>query len=102
MTDDIQLQPDRSTITQYRDLLSVSEILAAQRDLPSLFNILAWQLQTLAEFDAVITVLYDPAHDLLRIQKHDARLTEKAQATAELRLDASSSDWVSMTQQPLI
>ncbi|HKR61964.1 MAG TPA: GAF domain-containing protein, partial [Pyrinomonadaceae bacterium] len=87
---------------QYRSLLSASEAIATERDLTSLFKNLAEHLRAVAEFDAVTTVLYDPAHDLMRVQMAEPKLLENAPMPIELPVDASASGWVWKTQRPLI
>lgn len=102
MSDELRLQQNSAPLWRYQSLLTVSETLAAQRDLASLFNALAEHLRTLVEFDAIVTSLYDPARDLMHVQMHAVMARETSATTAELFVEASTSAWVLQTQQPLL
>jgi formate hydrogenlyase transcriptional activator len=102
MTDDLQIRQTLTMIEKYRRLLAFSETIAAQRDLSSLFNDLDERLRSVVEFDAVVTVLYDPAHDLARVQTHDGTLSESGSAPSDPPTEVSSGGWIRETQRPLI
>src|SRR5438093_1354653 len=102
MSGDFQSQHHLSMLRRYRSLLTVSEAIAGQRDLASLFKSLAEQLCAVAEFDAVVTVLYDPSSDLMRVQMRESKLLENIPLPAGLPVEACASGWVWQTQQPLI
>jgi formate hydrogenlyase transcriptional activator len=102
MSGELQIQNNISMVRQYRSLLAVSAVIASQRDLSSLFKNLPEQLRSVAEFDVVTTILYDPVRDLVRVQMHQSKLIENAPAPIELPVEASPGGWVWKTQQPLI
>jgi len=102
MNDNLQNQQDISALGQYQSLLRVSESIAAQRDLPSLFTNLAGQLRAVAEFDAVATILYDPMSHSMRVQMLAATPVENISAPVELSVEAHLNGEGWKLQQPLI
>lgn len=100
MRDDFQ--NTHSRLKQYRSLLLVSEAIAAQRDISSLFKNLAEHLHPVAEFDALVTVLYEPTRDLVRLQMHGSTLPEDIRTPIELPVESTESGWPWKTQQPQI
>ncbi len=51
MSGDLQIQHNHSTLRRYGSLLAVSEAVAAERDLASLFKNLAERLRAVIEFE---------------------------------------------------
>src|SRR5262245_44230278 len=102
MSGDHQIQQNLSMLTQYRSLLAVSEAIATERDLQSLFKNLAEHLGAVAEFDALATALYDPANNVMRVEMSESKLHKNVPMPLEVPVETSASGWVWKTQQPLI
>src|SRR5262249_6500946 len=95
-------QSDKVRIQQYQTLLEISEAIASNRDLASLFRNLAQHLRAVADFDWVSTLLYDPARDVMRIHMLEPPLPDGIIGPTEMPVDDVPSGWVWKTQEPLI
>jgi formate hydrogenlyase transcriptional activator len=97
-----QRQSDKVRIQQYQTLLEISEAIASNRDLASLFRNLAQHLRAVVDFDWVSTLLYDPARDVMRIHMLEPPQPEGLIGPAEMPVDDVPSGWAWKTQEPLI
>jgi formate hydrogenlyase transcriptional activator len=102
MSLETQLQSDKVRIQQYQALLEISEAIASNRDLASLFRNLAKHLRAVVDFDWVSTLLYDPARDVMRIHMLEPPQPEGLIGPAEMPVDDVPSGWAWKTQEPLI
>src|SRR5262245_25754378 len=96
------LQTSKVKIRQYQTLLEISEAIASNRDLASLFHNLAQHLRAVVDFDWVSTLLYDPARDVMRIHMLEPALPDGLIGPPEMPVDDVPSGWVWKTQEPLI
>src|SRR5262249_57449344 len=95
-------QTSKVRIRQYQTLLEISEAIASNRDLTSLFHNLAQHLRAVVDFDWVSTLLYDPALDVMRLHLLEPALPDGLTGPAEMPVDDVPSGWVWKTQEPLI
>jgi transcriptional regulator with GAF, ATPase, and Fis domain len=102
MSQETPRQTSKVKIRQYQTLLEISEAIASDRDLTSLFHNLAQHLRAVVEFDWVSTLLYDPAHDVMRIHMLEPNLPDGLIGPPEMPVDDVPSGWVWKTQEPLI
>src|SRR5215510_15737765 len=102
MSLETQRPSDKVRIQQYQTLLEISEAIASNRDLASLFRNLAQQLRAVVDFDAVSTLLYDPARDVMRIHMLEPPQPDGLIGPTEMPVDDVPSGWVWKTQEPLI
>src|SRR5215470_263066 len=102
MSLETQRQSDKVRIQQYQTLLEISEAIASNRDLTSLFHNLAQHLRAVVDFDWVSTLLYDPALDVMRLHLLEPALPDGLTGPAEMPVDDVPSGWVWKTQEPLI
>jgi formate hydrogenlyase transcriptional activator len=102
MSLETQRQSDKVRIQQYQTLLEISEAIASNRDLASLFRNLAEHLRAVVDFDWVSTLLYDPARDVMRIHMLEPPQPEGLIGPAEMPVDDVPSGWAWKTQEPLI
>ena len=102
MSLETQRQSDKVRIQQYQTLLEISEAIASNRDLASLFRNLAQHLRAVVDFDWVSTLLYDPARDVMRIHMLEPPQPEGLIGPAEMPVDDVPSGWAWKTQEPLI
>jgi formate hydrogenlyase transcriptional activator len=102
MSLETQRQSDKVRIQQYQTLLEISEAIASNRDLASLFRNLAQHLRAVVDFDWVSTLLYDPSRDLMRIQMLEPPQPGGLIGHAEMPVDDVPSGRVWKTQEPLI
>jgi formate hydrogenlyase transcriptional activator len=102
MSLETQRQSDKVRIQQYQTLLEISEAIASNRDLASLFRNLAQHLREVVDFDWVSTLLYDPARDVMRIHMLEPPQPEGLIGPAEMPVDDVPSGWAWKTQEPLI
>jgi formate hydrogenlyase transcriptional activator len=102
MSLETQRQSDKVRIQQYQTLLEISEAIASNRDLASLFRNLAEHLRAVVDFDWVSTLLYDPARDVMRIHMLEPPQPEGLIGPAEMPVDDAPSGWAWKTQEPLI
>src|SRR5262245_45392785 len=97
-----QRQSDKVRIQQYQTLLEISEAIASNRDLASLFRNLAGRLREVVDFDWVSTLLYDPARDVMRVHMLEPPQPDGLIGPAEMPVDDVPSGWAWKTQEPLI
>jgi formate hydrogenlyase transcriptional activator len=102
MSLETQRQSDKVRIQQYQTLLEISEAIASNRDLTSLFRNLAQHLRAVVDFDWVSTLLYDPARDVMRLHMLEPPQPEGLIGPAEMPVDDVPSGWAWKTQEPLI
>src|SRR5262245_27966250 len=102
MSLETQRQSDKLRIQQYQALLEISEAIASNRDLASLFRNLAGRLRAVVDFDWVSTLLYDPARDVMRIHMLEPALPDELIGPSEMPVDEVPSGLVWKTQEPLI
>src|SRR5262245_14532359 len=102
MSLETQRPSDKVRIQQYQTLLEISEAIASNRDLASLFRDLARHLREVVDFDWVSTLLYDPARDVMRIHMLEPPQPEGLIGPAEMPVDEVPSGWAWKTQEPLI
>src|SRR5262245_48455902 len=102
MSLETQRQSDKVRIQQYQALLEISEAIASNRDLASLFRNLEQHLRAVVDFDWVSTLLYDPARDVMRIHMLEPPQPEGLIGPAEMPVDDVPSGWAWKTQEPLI
>lgn len=95
-------QNNEVRIRRYQTLLEISEAIALNRDLASLFHNLAQHLRTVVDFDVVSTLLYDPARDVMRIHLLEPPQPGGLIGPVEMPVDDVPSGWVWKTQEPLI
>jgi formate hydrogenlyase transcriptional activator len=95
-------QDNEMRIRRYQTLLEISEAIAVNRDLASLFHNLAQHLRAVVDFDAVSTLLYDPVWDVMRIHMLEPPQPGGLIGPAEMPVDDVPSGWVWKTQEPLI
>ena len=95
-------QTSKVRIRQYQTLLEISEAIASNRDLTSLFHNLAQHLRAVVDFDVVSTLLYDPARDVMRIHMLEPPQPDGPIGPTEMPVDDVPSGWVWKTQEPLI
>jgi formate hydrogenlyase transcriptional activator len=95
-------QNNEVRIRRYQTLLEISEAIASNRDLASLFHNLAQHLRTVVDFDVVSTLLYDPARDVMRIHMLEPPQPGGLTGPAEMPVDEVPSGWAWKTQEPLI
>ncbi len=95
-------QNTKVRIQRYQTLLEISEAIASNRDLASLFHNLAQHLRAVVDFDAVSTLLYEPARDVMRIHMLEPPQPDGLIGPTEMPVDDVPSGWVWKTQEPLI
>ena len=95
-------QTSKVRVRQYQTLLEISEAIASNRDLTSLFHNLAQHLRAVVDFDVVSTLLYDPARDVMRIHMLEPPQPDGPIGPTEMPVDDVPSGWVWKTQEPLI
>src|SRR5262247_3265098 len=95
-------QNNKVMIRRYQTLLEISEAIASNRDLASLFHNLARHLRAVVDFDAVSTLLYDPARDVMRIHMLEPPQPDGLIGPTEMPVDDVPSGWAWKTQEPLI
>src|SRR5262249_34952037 len=87
---------------RYRALLAVAEAISSHRDLPALFHDLAGRLQQVVPFDYLLLVLYDAAHNTMRLHVPETSEPRSPPTGLLTPLEEAPSGWVWQTQQPLI
>ena len=91
-----------SIIEQYQGLLAVTEVIATQPDLTSLFHDLAKRLGLLVRFDLLTLLLYDPARNVMRLHLLEAPASDRSALPQEFPIEGSLAGWVWQTQKPLL
>src|SRR5688572_32945291 len=87
-------QNNEVRIRRYQTLLEISEAIASNRDLASLFHNLAQHLRAVVDFDAVSTLLYDSTCDVMRIHMLEPSQPGGLIGPAETPVDDVPSGWV--------
>jgi formate hydrogenlyase transcriptional activator len=87
---------------QYQALCAVSETIAAQRDLSSLFHELGSRLGRVVSFDALSLVLHDTATNVMRLHVLELPDPLPSPSTITLSPDDDPAGLVWQTQQPPI
>ena len=93
--------PDHSR-RQLEALLEVSEVIAQQRDLRTLFHELADRLHPVVEFDFLSLVLHDPVRHVMRLQVLETRHPSEKPVGSETPVEGHPSGWVWQTQQAFV
>src|SRR5262249_13149626 len=83
---------------QLEALLEVSEAIAQQRDLPSLFHDLAERLRSVVDFDFLTLILHDPVRNVMRLHILETEVPTEKPVGTELPVDGHPSGWVWKTQ----
>lgn len=83
---------------QLQALLEVSEAIAQQRDLPSLFHDLAERLRSVVDFDFLTLILHDPVRNVMRLHILETEVPTEKPVGMELPVDGHPSGWVWKTQ----
>src|SRR3989441_6191501 len=94
--------PCETLAEQYQALLEVSEAIAVQRDLPSLFHDLAQRLHRVVNFEHMRLLLYDAERNVMRLHVLEVTETGKLPACCDLPVEESPGGWAWKTQQPLV
>src|SRR5271163_1387855 len=87
---------------QLEALLEVSEAIAQQRDLPSLFHDLSERLHNVVDFDFLALTLYDSARNVMRLHVLETRQPTDKRPGSESGIDDHPSGWVWKTQNCFI
>ena len=87
---------------QYQALLEVSEAIAVQRDLPSLFHDLAQRLHRVVNFEHMRLLLHDAERNVMRLHVLEVTETGKLPSCCDLPVEESPGGWAWKTQQPLV
>jgi formate hydrogenlyase transcriptional activator len=93
---------EQSARQQYRTLLGVSQVIASQRDLSTLFHELADQLHQVVRFDHLILVLHDATTNTLRVSVLEASDGSSLPVGFSFPVEDSPAGFVWRSQQPLI
>lgn len=94
-TSDYELRP-------YRALLAVSETIASHRDLASLLQALAQQLDQVVPCDLISVVLYDAVRNVMRLHSLQSTLPKVQPESLDLAPEQSPAGQVWQTQKPLL
>ena len=94
--------PCETLAEQYQALLEVSEAIAVQRDLPSLFHDLAQRLHRVVNFEHMRLLLHDAERNVMRLHVLEVTETGKLPACCDLPVEESPGGWAWKTQQPLV
>jgi len=89
-------------LEQYQGLLAVTEVIATQRDLSSLFHDLAMRLSPIVQFDLLALLLYDPAKNLMRLRLLETPESSLTSLPDEYPVEGSLAGQVWKTQKPLL
>jgi formate hydrogenlyase transcriptional activator len=87
---------------QLEALLAVSEIIAQNRDLKTLFHELAIRLRPVVESDFLALVLHDAAKNAMRLHVLETDVETNKSVGMEYPVEGNPSGWVWETQQPFI
>ena len=90
--------PLELTRRQLEALLEVSEAIAQQRDLRSLFHDLAARLRSVVDFDFLTLILHDPVRNVMRLHILESEVPTAAPLGVDLPVDGHPSGWVWKTQ----
>ena len=87
---------------QFEALLEVSEAIAQQRDLKSLFHELSERLHAVLQFDFLALVLHNPATNTMRLHLLETREPHEPEPINEFPVENIPSGWVWQHQQPFV
>src|SRR5215470_17982281 len=89
-------------LRRYRALLAVSEAIASHRDLASLLQTLAEQLNQVVQCDLISVVLYDADRNVMRLHSLQSSISADRPESLELTPEESPAGQVWLTQRPLL
>ena len=89
-------------LRRYGALLAVSEAIASNRDLASLLQTLARQLNQVVQCDLIKVVLYDADRNLMRLHSLQSSISADQPESLELTPEESPAGQVWLTQRPLL
>src|SRR5262249_40160179 len=89
-------------LRRYGALLAVSEAIASHRDLASLLQTLAQQLNQIVQCDLIKVVLYDADRNVMRLHSLQSAISTVQPESLELTPDQSPAGQVWQTQKPLL
>ena len=90
--------PLELTRRQLQALLEVSEAIAQQRDLPSLFHDLSERLRSVVDFDFLTLTLHDPVRNVMRLHILETEMPTDKPIGTETPVDGHPAGWVWKTQ----
>jgi formate hydrogenlyase transcriptional activator len=90
--------PLELTRRQLQALLEVSEAIAQQRDLTSLFHDLSERLRSVVDFDFLTLILHDPVRNVMRLHILETEVPTDKPVGAETPVDGHPAGWVWKTQ----
>jgi formate hydrogenlyase transcriptional activator len=93
--------PDNE-LRRYGALLAVSEAIASNRDLASLLQALAQQLNQVVQCDLIKVVLYDPDRKVMRLHTLQSSIYAVQPESLELTPEESPAGQVWLTQRPFL
>jgi formate hydrogenlyase transcriptional activator len=93
--------PDHE-LRRYGALLAVSEAIASNRDLASLLQALAQQLNQVVQCDLIKVVLYDADRKVMRLHTLQSSISADQPESLELTPEESPAGQVWLTQRPLL
>jgi formate hydrogenlyase transcriptional activator len=91
-----------SLLEQRQALLTISEALATQRDLPALLRELSQRLRAVVDFDASAILLYVPDRDVMRAHLIETEVPVNPPLYGEIPVDAAPGGWVWKNQRPIL
>src|SRR5262249_10388610 len=89
-------------LRRYGALLAVSEAIASHRDLASLLQTLAQQLNQVVQCDLIKVVLYDADRNIMRLHSLQSSISAVQAESLELTPEESPAGQVWLTQRPLL
>jgi formate hydrogenlyase transcriptional activator len=89
-------------LRRYGALLAVSEAIASHRDLASLLQTLAQQLNQVVQCDLIKVVLYDADRNVMRLHSLQSSISAAQPESLELKPEESPAGQVWLTQRPLL
>src|SRR5262249_52823849 len=89
-------------LRRYGALLAVSEAIASHRDLASLLQTLAQQLNQIVQCDMIKVVLYDADRNVMRLHSLESAVSAVRPESLDLTPEESPAGQVWLTQRPLI
>jgi formate hydrogenlyase transcriptional activator len=89
-------------LRRYGALLAVSEAIASHRDLASLLQTLAQQLNQVVQCDLIKVTLYDADRNVMRLHSLQSSISAAQPESLELTPEESPAGQVWLTQRPLL
>src|SRR5215468_1676975 len=89
-------------LRRYGALLAVSEAIASHRDLTSLLQALAQQLNQVVQCDLIKVVLYDADRNVMHLHSMQSSMSTERPESLCLAPEESPAGQVWLTQRPLI